>query len=248
MCLILLAYKAHPNFPLIAAANRDEFHDRPARVAAYWSEFPELLAGKDLKGKGTWLGITRTGRFAALTNFRDMSRPAVHGPSRGLLVRDILLADRSMDGTAAMDGFNLIYGNIGSFRYHSNVIGTDRALPVGVHGISNHFLDTPWPKVVHGRDRFELALKRAHPDPEELFELLKDRTLAPDDQLPGTGLELKWGRALSAAFIAAENYGTRCSTVVMVDRSGQVFFEERTYAPDPMPTVRFNFQIDLPAS
>lgn len=245
MCLILIAYKAHPNFPLIIAANRDEFHDRPTLAAAFWTEYPQLLAGMDLKGHGTWLGITRTGRFAALTNYRDMSRAAVHGPSRGLLVRDVLVNDRAIAGTAAMEGFNMVYGPIDALRYHSNVTDADQILPVGFHGISNHFLDTPWPKVVNGRDRLETALTKAQPDPEDLFELLKDRTIAADDQLPETGVGTKWERMLSSAFIEAENYGTRCSTVIMVDQAGQVFFEERTYAPDPLPPVRFKFQIEV---
>ena len=248
MCLILLAYKVHPNFPLIVAANRDEFHERPTSSAAFWPEYPDVLAGKDLKGKGTWLGITRPGRFAALTNYRDMSRPSVEGPSRGLLVRDLLLKDRAMSGTDVMEGFNLIYGPIDALRYHSNVSHIDQVLPVGFHGISNHFLDTPWPKVVIAGGRFERAMNSAQPDPEVLFELLKDRSVAADDELPETGVGLKWERVLSSAFIDAENYGTRCSTVIMVDHSGQVFLEERTYAPDPLPPALFKFQIDLPAS
>jgi len=246
--LILLAYKVHPNFPLIVAANRDEFHERPTSSAGFWPEYPDLLAGKDLKGKGTWLGITRAGRFAALTNHRDMSRPAVQGPSRGLLVRDVLLEDRAMSGTDVMEGFNLIYGPIDALRYHSNVSHVDQVLPVGFHGISNHFLDTPWPKVVSAGRRFERALNRPQPDPEDLFELLKDRIVAVDEQLPETGVGLKWERALSSAFIAAEDYGTRCSTVLMVDHSGRVFFEERTYAPDPLSPVLFNFQTELRSS
>jgi len=245
VCLILLAYKAHPNFPLIVAANRDEFHERSTRSAAFWPEYPKLLAGKDLKGHGTWLGITCTGRFAALTNFRDMRRATVQGPSRGLLVRDVLLDHRAMEGTTAMEGFNLVYGPIDALRYHSNVKSTDDALAVGFHGISNHFLDTPWPKVVNAGDRFEQALKGAQPDPEDLFKLLKDRTRASDHELPETGLGLKWERVLSPAFIHSENYGTRCSTVLMVDNFGQVFFEERTYAPDPLPPVQFKFQMEL---
>lgn len=248
MCLILLAYKVHPNFPLIVAANRDEFHDRPTSSAHFWPEYPDLLAGKDLKGKGTWLGITRAGRFAALTNYRDMSRPTVEGPSRGLLVRDVLLEDRGMTGTDVMEGFNLIHGPIDALRYHSNVSHFDQVLSVGFHGVSNHFLDTPWPKVVKANGRFERALDRTQPDLEDFFELLKDRTVASDDQLPETGVGLKWERVLSSAFIDAENYGTRCSTVLMIDHSGHVYFEERTYAPEPLPAVRFKFQIEFPAT
>ena len=147
MCLIVLAYKAHPRFPLIVAANRDEFLDRPTLPAHFWSDAPDILAGRDERAGGTWLGITRSGRFAALTNYRDLRLPLVKGPSRGGLVRAGL--DGSLDPTATggYEGFNLLYGAVDALRYHTNVNGTDQPLEPGIRGLSNHLLDTPWPKV-----------------------------------------------------------------------------------------------------
>ncbi len=243
MCLIVLAYKAVKEYPLIVAANRDEFLDRPALAASFWTDHPDLLAGKDLQSGGTWLGITRHARFAALTNFRDLTRSRSNGPSRGLLVRDALLKDAPLADTSSMEGFNLIHGPIDALRYHSNVVQNDEILPVGFHGISNHLLDTPWPKVVKARTRFERALSNDQPDIEELFGILQDREQALDDELPETGIGVEWERKLSSMFIKAENYGTRCSTVIMVRKDGKVLFEERTYAPVPLPPARYDLQL-----
>lgn len=228
MCLIALAYKAHPRYPLIVAANRDEFLDRAADPAHYWAEHPIILAGRDLKAKGTWLGVTRLGRFAAVTNHRDLRRPAVHGPSRGLLVRDALLADPPGDA-APMDGYNLLHGPMDALRYRSNITGVDSALAPGVHGLSNALLNTPWPKVRRAMARMRSIASEADPEPDALFGLLAETDQAQDAELPDTGLGVERERALSSIRIDMPGYGTRCSTVILVRFDGTVRFEERTW-------------------
>lgn len=246
MCLIVLAYRVHPRYPLIVAANRDEFLDRPALPAHFWTDAPHILAGRDLKAGGTWLGITSAGRFAALTNYRDLRVTAVSGRSRGALVRSALDGDLSEVDGRAFDGFNLLHGEVDALRYSNNIDGTDVALTPGIHGLSNHLLDTPWPKVVRARECFSEAIKAEEPPMEDLFALLSDPTRAPDHTLPDTGLDLERERALSSVLIATEGYGTRCSTVVMIGSDGAVRFAERTHAS--RNDVRYEFSLDLPSS
>lgn len=229
MCLIALAYKVHPRFPLVLAANRDEFQERPTAPAQWWTDAPHILAGRDLRAGGTWMGITRSGRFAALTNYRDLHRPMKQGPSRGLLVRNALEGALDVNATAAYEGFNLLYGTVDALRYHNNIQPADTALIPGVHGLSNAFLDTPWPKVERAKAGMEQLL-RASDDAlaDGLFALLRDEVPATDAQLPDTGLPRPMEHAVSPIFISTDGYGTRCSTVVLVDAEGRVYFEERT--------------------
>lgn len=229
MCLIALAYKVHPRFPLIVAANRDEFLDRPAEAARFWLDVPNILAGRDLLAGGTWLGITRQGRFAAITNHRDLHHPVLPGPSRGLLVRAALEHDLDTSGTGVYAGFNLLYGPVDTLHYHNNVQPEGAALVPGIHGLSNAFLNTPWPKVEKAKQAMETLLPLEGPAlVEGLFRLLADERLAPDARLPATGLPLEQERAASAIFIRSPHYGTRCSTVVLVDGQGLVLFLERS--------------------
>jgi uncharacterized protein with NRDE domain len=243
MCLIILAYGVHPRFPLILAANRDEFHKRPTLPAHFWTDRPDILAGKDLQGGGTWLGISRQGLFAALTNHRDLRRSRPKGSSRGQLVLNALDPDRRLTDTSGFEGFNLIHGPIDALKYHSNVSGADEMISVGFHGLSNHFLDTPWPKVVSARQRIQRIIENGDPGPDALFEVLMDRVVPKDDELPDTGVGLAWERVLAPVFISGDEYGTRCSTVVLVDRTGLVHFEERTHIPGPPMIERFTFQL-----
>jgi len=228
VCLITLAYKAHPRFPLIVAANRDEFLDREADAAHFWPDHPSLLAGRDRKALGTWIGVTRLGRFAAVTNHRDLRRLPVLGPSRGILVRDALLGLEILD-SSPMEGFNLIYGTMDELRYRSNISGTNEAIEPGVHGLSNALLNTPWPKVRRAKEGMRRLISREDPAPADLFALLADQQAARDMELPDTGLDPTLERALSAIRIDLPHYGTRCSTVIMVDEHGHVRFEERTH-------------------
>ncbi len=242
MCLIAIAYKARAEFPLIVAANRDEFLARPARPAHFWEDGPEILAGRDMQAGGTWMGITRAGRFAAITNYRDLRNVPPPGPSRGILVREALERGIDVGRTAAYAGFNLLYGTTDALRYHNNIQGADHALEPGIHGLSNHFLDTPWPKVENAKEELhrilDLPKDRLVP---ALFRLLADERTATDDKLPDTGLPLPMERAVSPIFIRTPDYGTRCSTVLLVDADGNVHFEEMTFPT--RTSVGFEFGI-----
>ena len=236
MCLIALAWRTHPDFPLVVVANRDEYLDRPAVPAHWWQDANDLLAGRDLEAGGTWMGVTRSGRFAALTNYRDPSRRHTAAPSRGKLVRDALesrgdtaatLHDIAADSTRYA-GFNLLVSDGDTLGIHESTTGAVRLLEPGVHALSNHLLDTPWPKVRAGKARLFRALQ-ALPDDTPLIELLRDDRPAPDAELPRTGVSLAWERMLSSAFIRAPGYGTRCSTVIRRDRHGQTHVQETTW-------------------
>lgn len=211
-------------------ANRDEFLHRPTAAAHYWNDVPQLFAGRDLQAGGTWMGLSRDGRFAALTNHRDLSRALVEGPSRGLLVQAALTNGADLRDTAQYAGFNLIHGSLGELRYHSNITGLDVPLERGIHGLSNALLNTPWPKVQRATRSLEQALDG--PDGslvDRLFSALLDETIAGDEGLPATGLSVDQERALSSIFIRTPGYGTRSSTVVLVDREGSAQFHERSW-------------------
>ncbi len=239
MCLIVIGWRSRADLPLVVAANRDEWRDRPAAPARWWEDHPQILAGRDLKAGGTWLGVTREGRFAAVTNFRDPSDRRSTARSRGELVTEFLLSDappaRFLAGVAARvrdyNGFNLVVGDGASLWYLGSREAEAREIAPGVHGLSNHVLDEPWPKVIRGRAAMERALDRSDPAPP-LFDLLSDRGGVPDAQLPDTGVGLEWERRLAAALITGADYGTRASTVVTVSTAGEVRFEERTRAAD----------------
>lgn len=240
MCLIALAYKVHPRYPLILLANRDEFLDRPAEPARFWPAEPHILAGRDRRAGGTWLGVTTSGRLAALTNYRDLRLPRVQGPSRGLLVRQALEPGFLPAGTAAYEGFNLLYGPVDALRYHTNMGGRDEALSPGIHGLSNHLLDTPWPKVQRAKERLGTIVGTDEPSFHAMFDLLAEDDRARDEQLPDTGLDLERERALSSIRITTDGYGTRCSTVVMMAADGTITFEERVR--EPLSVSRYSFR------
>jgi len=233
MCLIVVAWQAHPDYPLVVAANRDEFLARPAVPAHWWCDAPRLLAGRDLEAGGTWLGVTRDGRFAALTNYRDPSQRRPGAPSRGALVREALAgtddAIATLQAIAHVSGdyagFNLLVGDGTRLAIHESTTGAVRELEPGVYGLSNHLLDTPWPKVRRARERFTAALAQL-PGDDALLALLRDDSPAPDHHLPATGVSPEWERWLSSAFIRAPGYGTRCSTVLSVRRDGAVALRE----------------------
>ncbi|THF66420.1 NRDE family protein [Pseudothauera nasutitermitis] len=233
MCLIVFAWRVHPRYPLVVAANRDEFLVRPAQAAHWWPDRPGLLAGRDLEGGGTWLGLSRGGRFAALTNYRDPSRHKPGAPSRGLLVRDALEAGTDAAATledlaaraAPYAPFNLLVGDGDALGVLESITGRVRMLEAGVYGLSNGVLDTPWPKLLAARERLAATL-RGGLDENALLALLRDDTPAADEHLPDTGVSPEWERWLSPAFIRAPGYGTRCSTLVRFGRDGQVRLRE----------------------
>ncbi len=245
MCLIVVAWRCRAGLPLVVAANRDEWRDRPAQPAHWWPDHPRLFAGRDLRAGGTWLGVTLGGRFAAVTNFRDPSDRRSTARSRGALVTEFLLgADSAPAYLASLsnrareyNGFNLIVGDGSSLWYFGSREGGARPIEPGVHGLSNHVLDEPWPKVIRGRHAMQRALERDDPVPP-LFELLGDATGAPDDELPDTGVGIDWERRLSAPLITGADYGTRASTVVTLSAAGEVTFQERTRGADGSETGR----------
>lgn len=252
MCLILIAHGAHADFPLVIAANRDEYYQRPTARAAFWQDHPHILAGRDLECMGTWLGVTRTGRFAALTNFRDPRVRKTDAPSRGQLVSEFLMSDqepRDYLGKVAIEaprynGFNLLAGGADGVFYLSSLTGVVEAVPSGIHGLSNHLLDTPWPKVERGKQRLQAALADG-PDAEALLDLLHDREPAPASELPDTGIGVELERVLSPALIVSPQYGTRSSTALLFGADGSVHFAERTILPDGNtgPTVNLRFSL-----
>jgi uncharacterized protein with NRDE domain len=254
VCLILVAWRVHADYPLVVAANRDEFFARPTLPADFWTDAPDLLGGRDLDAGGTWLGCTRSGRFAALTNFRDPAGQRAGLPSRGQLTSDFLLGDSKpmayleqlASHAAAWNGFNLLVGDGQTLCCFSNVSGVPHALAPGVYGLSNHLLDTPWPKVAAAKSAL-LASLDALPDPAPLFALLRNASIHPDEQLPHTGVGLDWERILSAAFVVAPNYGTRCSTVLLKRKDGCITFDELTWLPGAMPGGRARFCFGLKA-
>ncbi len=235
MCLIVLAWKARADLPLLVAANRDEWRSRAAEPAHWWPDQPRIFAGRDLQAGGTWMGVTRGGRFAAVTNYRDPSDRRPQALSRGALVTDFLLGDepaadflaRLLPRAPLYNGFSLIVGDGDSLWYMGSREREPRAIAPGVHGLSNHLLDEPWPKVVRGHAAMRAALKKLDPAPA-LFAALADAEGAPDELLPQTGVGLEWERRLSAALITGEDYGTRASTVVAFTSAGTIRFEERT--------------------
>ncbi len=239
MCLALLAQDSHPRFAVVIAANRDEHHARPALRAAWWDE--GWLAGRDLEAGGTWLGVTRRGRWALVTNVREPDRRDPGAPSRGKLVTRVLADNASPEQSvaaivaeaAAYNGFNLLAGDTTAACWGSNRTAASRVLAPGIHGISNALLDAPWPKVARTKSALAAWCSRDDDDIEALFAVLADRTRAPDDALPATGVPLEWERLLSSPFIVGEGfgYGTRCSTVVALARDGRARFIERTFDP-----------------
>ena len=240
MCLIVFAYKEHPEYDFIFAANRDEFYRRPTRPAQFWEKEDEshVLAGKDLKAGGTWMGITRSGYFASLTNYRDPNIQKEDPPSRGHLVLEYLKQEKEpadylqqVDEQAdRYNGFNLITGTMDRLMYYSNQQKIMEDIEPGVHGLSNELLDTPWPKVQKSkRDLKEMLQDREEIDKEFLFDLLQYDQPAPDDELPDTGIPRELERAVSPIFIKTDDYGTRSSTVLLIDKKGRVTFEERRF-------------------
>ncbi len=244
MCLIALAWRAHVDYPLVVVANRDEHFDRPTAPAHWWDDAPDLLAGRDLRSGGTWLGMTRSGRFAALTNFRDPQRIRLDAASRGALVVDALRGADPAAASARMlarrDDYNpfnlLIFDGESLLAVESEANRIVRLTP-GVHGLSNHLVDTPWPKLACARERLIRAL--AHlPTIGPLLGTLRDDRPAPDAALPDTGIPKTWERMLSSCFIRAPGYGTRSTTTILVDRHGQCRFIEQSWNSDGQESGR----------
>ncbi len=254
MCLLVIAYKAHPGYELVLIANRDEYYERPTAPAEFWPDAPHVLAGRDLKAGGAWLGITKQGRLAAITNFRDPVSHKPGAPSRGRLVADFLLSRDSAEKYSkriskhgeSYNGFNLILGDGDKLLWYSNRAHKRKVLAPGLYGLSNHLLDTPWPKVVKAKEGLaRLMNEESFPQEDALLSLLEDNTPAPDHELPDTGVGLEWERMLSPIFIKSPNYGTRSSTILLIEKSGKITFVEKTHSPFGQEGLvrRFTFQL-----
>jgi uncharacterized protein with NRDE domain len=240
MCVIFFAYRQHAEYPLVLLANRDEFYERPTAAAHFWEDFPEIYAGRDLVHGGTWLGVTKRGRFAAVTNYRDPLAP--QGVfSRGNLVGDFLKTDDSIEdyltniqsGAANFSGFNLLVGEINqknqTFGYYSNREDKIRILDAGIYGLSNHLLDTPWQKVEKGKAELSKLSQKNEFERDKFFKVLADKSLADDAELPDTGIGYEREKLLSAIFIETPIYGTRSSSVVLVNKNYEISLDERNF-------------------
>ncbi len=253
MCLILFAYDCHPRYKLVVAQNRDEFFNRPTSPADFWSDNPLILAGRDQNEGGTWLGITRTGRFASLTNYRDPLYLNPQAPSRGRLVKEYLESDldaeeyiRNLHGQANQyNGFSLLVGNFDSLHYFSNRGQVSQPVEPGLHGLSNSWLDVPWPKVTKGTKALQNCLQDKDCQVEQLFAIMGDREQPPDHELPQTGVSMEWERMLAPLYVESPDYGTRSATILLVERNNYVHFWERTFTPfqpDVWDEVHYEFQ------
>ncbi|MFM7119946.1 MAG: NRDE family protein [Gammaproteobacteria bacterium] len=247
MCLVLIAYNPAAPHPLVVAANRDEFYARQARAAQYWEDQPALLAGRDLTAGGTWLGVHRNGRFATVTNYADQTQghDAIAEPpptaaaadrplSRGALTERFLAGAADADAFArglhppAYRGFNLLLFDGEALVYTSNR-GHHRTLAPGIYGLANAELGASWPKVIRGERALRSALAGT-PDPGRLLDLLADRTVPPDHELPARGRPLELERSVAPCFIAGTDYGTRASTAVIIGRDRVTFAEQEYFA------------------
>lgn len=237
MCLIAFAYKTHPDFPIIIIANRDEFYERPTEAVHFWQDSPHILAGRDLRMNGSWLGVSKSGRFAAITNYRDPNRPETGQLSRGTILQSFLNTEQtSADFVEELRGNKDLYGGFNVLLYdgkqmqhYNNVFDEHTVVPPGVHSISNATLNTPWPKVTFAAKVLQQAVDDETIETNQLISLLANHETAPDDSLPDTGVGIYLERALSASFVQLANYGTRCSTALTISKNGYIHLQERTY-------------------
>ena len=253
MCLIGIAFQQHSDYPLLLLANRDEFHSRPTQPTAFWPDHPTVVAGRDLQGGGTWMGFSTSGRFAAVTNFRDPSRHKQDAPTRGGLVVDWITGERPyLDfGTDLLqicgqfNGFNLLFGDARQLWYLTNITPSLEQLEPGIHAVSNHLLNSDWPKCQAARDALRQTLSMSDlRNSDVLFDCLTDRTIAGDERLPSTGVPLALERSLSAVFVQLPGYGTRSSTVAAMAHDGNGLVLERTWDEQGLegPAVELPFQ------
>lgn len=238
MCILFTAVNQHPDYPLIIAANRDEFHRRPTAPSGFWTSYPDLLAGQDLEGKGTWMGVTRSGDIAALTNIRDNEQNP-DARTRGELVVNALTYGNSHQFEHSLrthrrqyNGYNLLYGHLTDLRVYNNAQDTFFTLSDGVYGLSNADIHTPWPKVTRGMRALTDYISSQKPICEDaLFAILRDDVKAEDEHLPETGIGYEWEKMLSSIFIQSPDYGTRTSTLFLIDSEQQCVWQERTFSP-----------------
>jgi uncharacterized protein with NRDE domain len=254
VCLILFTYGQYPDYPVVIAANRDEFYNRPTAPADYWQDTPHILAGRDLQKGGTWLGVDNQGRIAAITNYRDPSADKTDAKSRGSLVLDFLLQQqpasdylsRYQSELHRYNGFNLLAYDTSGFYCLSSLSGEIQSLSAGLYGISNDLLDASWPKVKKGKIELGRLLNAGKPvNVDDIFIILADRSVFADALLPDTGIGLDWERILSPIFVNSQTYGTRSSTVVMIDKNSMLTFAERSFDENGGITGTLKYQFNI---
>lgn len=256
MCILFIAINQHKEYPLILLANRDEFQARPTTSAQFWDDYPNLLAGRDEQDKGTWLGITKEGRISALTNYRNIPLHKEGRTSRGLLVKNYLTTNvLSSDYLNFLQSskdkynpYNILIGNRKELYVYNNVSNEAQKLETGFYGLSNAFLNSPWPKLSRGISNLKEAILNNQIEEEKLFLLMKDETKANDDLLPDTGVGIEKERFLSSIFLRSEVYGTRSTAIILIDNQNNVSFSEKTYNPKGETTKEMNTQFSFNVS
>lgn len=255
MCILFIAVNQHPKYPLILAANRDEFHERPTTNSSFWEHHKNVLAGKDERAGGTWMGINKSGDISALTNIRAPGQESKGVVTRGELVLNYLIASKKQqkqyaqtlsDSKNSYNGYNLLFGNTEQLYVYNNAEDSCIPLESGVYGLSNASLNSPWPKISTGRDALAKYCQHADVlDTAHLFELLSNDKPADDHALPKTGVSLEWERRLSSIFIHSPEYGTRSSTLLLIDKNNQAVWEERTFNANAEQTSVQHFEFEL---
>lgn len=249
MCLVVLAWQQHAEFPLIVAGNRDEFHARPSKEAHWWPDTPDIVGGRDLQAAGTWFALHRNGRFGTVTNFRDAQLPSAKYRSRGHIVSDFLLSDRTpfdylndIEGTQYA-GFNVLLSDGESLAWRSNRGDGARVLTPGIYGLSNALLDSPWPKVLRSKANLSTLIDNNNVNETQLLRLLDDRIKAPVDEVDSQDLPFEKARSISAPFIVMPDYGTRSSSAALLDKQGEWRFKERRFDPSGATVGESSFTI-----
>lgn len=252
MCLLFFAIDIHPRYPLIMLANRDEYYDRPSLAAAPWEDAPDVLGGRDCVSSGSWMALTRHGQLMALTNYRTPHQ-IKQAPSRGKLVTEFLVHNTPPEqaihsSNLQFNPFNCIYGKLTPnihLNFYSSLKVETKTLTRGIYGISNAFLDTPWPKVKKGKNKFTSIVLKNIFSINELLDIMVDTQQAKSEDLPDTGVGLEWERVLSSIFIQSPTYGTRCTTLLLLDAQHNVTFVERTYEQCPTKYSDKRYTFDL---
>lgn len=257
MCILFIAYQQHPDFPLIIAANRDEFHERPTSPSMFWEKAPNVLAGTDLQAGGTWMGINKGGKIAALTNIRDPQKIEPDAKSRGMLVSDFLINSPDEDqylkqlqqNKEEFNGYNLLFGNINQLHVYNNHLNQHDKLQPGFYGLSNAYLNSPWPKINSGVQQLEhYCESHTKIEFEPLMAILRNDQRASDELLPETGVPIEWERLLSSIFICTEQYGTRSSTILLINNRSEVQWYERSFVASGEITGEQSYQFLLSES
>lgn len=250
MCILFFAIKQHPKYPVIICANRDEFHQRPTNSMHWWSDskqYPNILAGKDMQAGGTWLGINKSGRFSALTNFRQPESQDDTKKSRGELVLQALTsndkqtAEQLKKSTLDYNGYNLVFGQLNNLSCFDNISQKLQPLSSGFHALCNGALDDIWPKMALGQHQLTEVITSTSLDVSRLFSIMNNNEQANIQHLPNTGLPLDWEKLLSSIFIVSPEYGTRTTNIILQDNDGNITVYDRSYNEKGQCVAEQNF-------